>query len=189
VSKTRLLRYNKRILDTQTFTNSPAGPNEQTTPRVRTSEVLMAWSAPSHHNHDRSKRWYVISGVLVLVIAAYGILSGNWSVTLVSLLLGGTYFLTRRETTALKTIRIETDGVQFEETFTPWSQCKDFWIITTPIYTELHIVRKGTLKSDIRIQTSDIDPIVIRSTLSQFLTMRPDQREHLFDVIIRLCKL
>lgn len=151
--------------------------------------MLLAWTAPSHHNYERSARWYITWGILVLIIAAYGILSGAWTLTLVALLLGGTYFLTRREATPLKEIRIENDGVEFEGNFTPWTQCKDFWLVTTPLFTELHIVRKGAIKSNIRIQTGSIDPTLIRSTVSQFLTMRPDQREHLFDALIRLCKL
>lgn len=156
---------------------------------MRVSQVLLSWNAPSHCNHERSARWYLVSGVFVVAIAAYGILSGTWSVTLVSLMLGGVYFITRHEPMPLKDIRIETDGVQFQNSFTPWVQCKDFWLISTPLYTELHIARKGTVKGDIRIQTGDIDPLLIRSTLSQFLTMRTDQHERLFDAIIRLCKL
>src|SRR3989338_9388431 len=148
------------------------------------SRVLLSWTAPSHHNFERSSRWYLTAGVLVLAVAVYGILSGAWSVTLVSLLLGGVTFLMRRESTPLKTIRIETDGVQFQGAFTPCEQCTDFWLVQTPLYTELHIVRKGTLKNDIRIQTAHIDPLLIRSTVSQFLTMRADQREHPFDVFI-----
>lgn len=171
----------------------PANQNSQGTqsnsPGVRTSEVLLSWTAPSHHNHVRSVRWYAIGGALILTIAVYGIVTSAWSVTLVSLLLGGVYFITRREPTALKEIRIETDGVQFQDSFTPWTQCGEFWLVQTPLFTELRIVRKGFAKSDIRIQTGPIDPTVLRSTLSQFLPMRADQREHLLDVIIRLCKL
>ncbi|MBI2635873.1 hypothetical protein HYW84_00935, partial [Candidatus Peregrinibacteria bacterium] len=141
---------------------------------MRASRVLLAWTAPSHFNHERSARWYLISGVLVISAAAYGVITGNWSVTLVSLLLGGVYFLTRHEAPPLKAIRIETDGVQFQDSFIPWAQCKDFWLIATPLYTELHIMRKGALKGEIRIQTGDISPLLIRSTLSQFLTMRAD---------------
>ena len=151
--------------------------------------MLLSWSAPSQHHHHRSQRWYVTTGIIVLIIACYGILTGAWTVALVSTLVGGLYFLVRHETPALKEIRIEPDGVAFEGTFTPWSQCKDFWLVQTPLYTELHIIRNSTFNHEIRIQTVDIDPTLIRSTLSQFLTMRGDQRERLVDAIFRLCKL
>ena len=131
----------------------------------------------------------MIAGGLVLVVAAYGILSGAWTLTLVSLLLGGTYFLVRNESTPLRRMQIEIDGVQFDDVFTPWDQCRDFWLVQTPLFTELRITRKSRSGGDIRIQTSDIDPTVIRTTVSQFLPLRADQKEHIFDVIIRLCKL
>ena len=79
--------------------------------------------------------------------------------------------------------------MQFDGTFTPWTQCGEFWLIQTPLYVELRILRRGALQGDIRIQTGNIDPLLIRSTVSQFLAMRADQKEHLFDAILRLCKL
>ncbi|NOS67014.1 MAG: hypothetical protein HOO67_01455 [Candidatus Peribacteraceae bacterium] len=179
-------------MDTQTFTPNPA----ENAARAQTFETstrgpgaILAWTAYSHHNHERSAHWYLFGGVFVLAIAVYGIVTGAWTLTLVSLLLGGVYFLTRREMTPLKEIRIFADGIDFNGSFTAWDQCKDFWIVTTPLFTELHVTRKGAIKSNILIQTADIDPTLIRSTLSQFLPMRPDQREHMFDAIIRLCKL
>ncbi len=156
---------------------------------IRVPKVLLQWSAPSHHNHDRSTRWYITGGIIVLLVSAYGILTGAWSLTLVTLLVGGSYYLVRREVTPMREIRIEIDGVQFEDSFTPWNQCGDFWLVQTPLFTDLHITRKGKFKGDIRIQTADIDPTLIRTTVSQFIPLRADQKERLMDVIIRLCKL
>jgi hypothetical protein len=150
---------------------------------------VLAWSAPTHHNHDRSPRWYLIGGGVVLAVAAYAALTGAWTLTLVSLIIGGLYYLVRQEATPLKAIRLEQDGVQFERSFTPWRQCKEFWLIETPLFTELHILRSAGLRREIRIQTGDIDPIKIRAFLSQNLPMRVDQRERLFDALIRICKL
>ncbi len=159
------------------------------TPGLRVPKVLLAWSAATHFNHEHTPRWYMTGGAIVLIVAAYGILSGAWTLTLVSLLLGGVYFLVRNEKTPLRSIQIEIDGVQFEDSFTPWDQCKDFWLVQTPLFTELKIIRKSRFQSDIRIQTGEIDPTLIRTTLSQFIPLRPDQKEHFLDVIIRLCKL
>ena len=158
-------------------------------PGLRVPQVLIAWSAPSHYNHERSNRWYAIGGTIVLIVAGYGILSGAWTVTLVSLLLGGVYYLVRREPMPVRTIQIEIDGVQFDDSFTPWSDCRDFWLVTTPLCTELRITRTLKLRGDIRIQTGQIDPTLIRTTVSQFIPLRADQQEHILDAIIRLCKL
>lgn len=131
----------------------------------------------------------MISGGIVLAVAAFGILTGAWTLTLVALLLGGTYFLVRNESTPMRRIQIEVDGVQFDDTFTSWDQCRDFWLVQTPLFTELRVTRKSRVGGDIRIQTGEIDPTLIRTTVSQFIPLRADQREHLLDTIIRLCKL
>lgn len=151
--------------------------------------VLLEWMAPSHHHHERSPRWYMIASGVVLSIAAYGILTGAWTLALVILLIGGMYFVTRAHPAAAKYIRIERDGFQFQEIFTPWSDCKAFWIVRTPQYSELHITRVKGAPREVVIQTGSIDPTLIRSTVSQFLTLRGDQREHLVDLLFRLCKL
>lgn len=185
MGKTRFFRYTIRILDSQTHTTTPAEPPAaQKTPRV-----LLAWNAASRIDHARSPQWYVIAGVLVLAAAIYGIVAGAWTVTLIALLLGTAYFLVRNQPMPLKTIEIGTDGVTLNGNFTPWSRCRDFWLIATPLGTELHIARTGALQSEIRLQTGGIDPLEIRSSLSQFLPFRPDQREHLLDALIRLTKL
>lgn len=164
-------------MDTQTPTTTPA------------DTVLLAWSAPSHFHHERSPRWYLTASIIVLAIAAYGILSGAWSVALVSLLIGGVYFITRHEKPSVKSIRIERDGVQYEDLFAPWKDCKEFWMVKTPLYTELHILRASGFRREIIMQTGDIDPAQIRSTLSQFVLMKADQRERLLDALVRMCKL
>ena len=193
VLKTRLLCYNKRILNTQTLPSPAFNENVLSSPSKipsqSSSQVILQWWAHSHHNQERSPRWYVKAAVVVLAIAGYAILTGTWSLALVAILLGGLYFLSRKSETPLKNIAIERDGVRFQDSFIPWTQCKDFWMAATPLYTELHISKSSGLTREISIQTGDLDPSEIRATLSQFIPMRPDQREKLLDAFIRICKL
>lgn len=151
--------------------------------------MRIEWVAPSHHNHERTPRWYAIFAAVILGIAGYAILAGAWTVALVTTLLGGVYYLVRREPTPLKYIRLEKDGFQFQETFTPWKQCKDFWLVQTPLFTELHIRKQSGVLPEVVIQTGGIDVPQIRAFLSDVLTMRTDQKERLMDALIRLCKL
>lgn len=126
---------------------------------------------------------------MILGISAYAILAGAWSVALVTILLGGVYYLVRREPTPLKYIRIEKDGFQFQDTFTPWKQCKDFWLVQTPLFTELHIRKLSGVLPEVIIQTGTIDTPALRAAISQNLAMKTDQQERALDAIIRICKL
>ncbi len=140
-------------------------------------------------HHERSKRWYVIGSVIVLVGAVYGILSANWSFTLVILLLGGVYFLNRNAPPVIKSITINERGFDYDAKFTQWADTKDFWLIFTPHYTELHLMRKVGWDREVIIQTDDIDPATLREILTALVPERSNQKEKMVDIIIRFCKL
>ena len=168
-------------MDTLTQNTPPAGPDK--------NDSRLEWVAPSHHNHERSARWYAIFGIVILGISAYAVLSADWILAFVTVLLGGVYYLVRREPTPLKYIRIESDGFQFQNTFTPWNQCKEFWLVQTPLFNELHIRKHKGSPQEVSVHTGDIPVTEIRAVLSEYLTMREDQQETLLESIIRICKL
>jgi len=125
----------------------------------------------------------------MVLCAVYGIFTGAWSFALVILLVGGLYFLTRHLPATIAEIIIMERGFSFRGKFTSWQDCKEFWLIQTPAYTELHIQRRQGVDRAVLIHTADIEIPQIRSILSQFLPERSDQRERLVDMIIRFCKL
>lgn len=138
--------------------------------------------------HERSKRWYLIGGIVALAFAAYGILTGAWSLTLVVLLIAAMYYLLRKSPPIVKQITIAAAGVTFDGAFTPWSGFDGFWFIQTPLTIEVHLHRTSA-KQEIVIQIAEIPVIDIRAALSPFLTERADRTERLLDRIIRICKL
>lgn len=159
------------------------------TPTQTTEQSLLSWSAPIHHAHQRTKRWYIISSVIVLSIATYGVLSGAWSVALVTIMIGAMYFLLRDHTFPNASFDITQTGVRLNETFLPWENAQGFWLLRAPDYTELHIVPKATNKSDIVIQTGTMDSAKVRETLTAFIPELTEKRERLIDLFIRICKL
>lgn len=150
----------------------------------------LEWSALAHPEHERSPRWYLYAGLFVLACAVYGIFSGAWSFAVVVVLAGGMYFLLRNAPPVIKTISIQEKGFTLNGKFTDWKDCVDFWIVTTPDYSELHIKKnKGTLDREVILQTADIPLSTIRSSLSQKIPERSDQGEKTLDMFIRLLKL
>jgi hypothetical protein len=167
-------------MDTHTKTTPPEKPIQ--------SRILLQWEGLIHPEHKRGKAWYAIGGVLIIVLAAYGLITGSWPFTMVMLLIGGIYFLQRDAKGVTKHISIEIDGVRFNDTFTSWVDSEGYWFLSAPDYHELHIMR-GPKNGDIIIQTADISPDDIRGVLSPFIPERSDQQESLLDIIIRICKL
>jgi hypothetical protein len=152
-------------------------------------EVLLGWQATSIPVHERSNRWYAISGTILLLGIGYGILSGAWSFSIVLLLCGAMYFLLRNHVPQTKSILIAREGVILDGDFTRYEDLAQFWIIETPHYHELHIASRSRRRGEIVIQTGETAPAVIRATLGQFLEEAKEKRESLIDILIRLCKL
>lgn len=148
---------------------------------------ILEWDAIAHANPQRSPRWYAIGGGIAFFGAAYSILTGNWSFAMGLLLIGGVYFLLRNAQSRTHHVRIERGGILFDGTFTNWSDCTQFWLLRFPAYVELHIQRKK--KSELLIQTGAMDPLLIRSVLSESVAERSDARESPLNALIRLLKL
>jgi len=154
-----------------------------------TPTTLLAWEGLSAPLHDRGRRWYVIGGAVTLLVIIYGLVSGAWSMSLVAAAIAGMYVLRRNAPVVTRRIEIISTGIVLDGDFAPWADYKDFWLVQTPAYSELHLMRTGGFSREIVVQTGSVNPQSIRMTLSEYLQERADQKERLLDMIIRICKL
>jgi hypothetical protein len=174
-------------MDTQQ--NTVASPEAPVPATSTHEEILLQWSGSTHPVHERGPRWYLYGGIAVLVMAAYGIVTGTWTLALLTILIGGAYYLVRREPPVMRDVAITTHGFRYGTDFAHWDECKDFWLIRTPGYWELHVRRGRGINRELIVQTGDINPNAIRATLSHYLPLRPDQKERMVDLCIRFLKL
>lgn len=173
------------LLDLNTH-NIPPPAAENTDSEHR---VYLAWDAPRSVEHERTRQWYLAGATIVLVVAAYGILTGSWTLVLPTLLIGGIYYLQRKQEPVMHSIRIEQSGVVYDGKFIGWGDCEEAWFVKTPVGAELHIkCRKGSPR-EIRILAHHIDANEIRAVLGRFLKIGSDRAENLMDLFIRLARL
>ena len=156
---------------------------------TNTNPPLLEWKAPAKVGYKRSEKWYLVAGVLCVLMIAYGILTGAWSMSLCIALIAGLSFLVRNESPQIHTIRIHDIGIEFDSKLSVWSDWKHFWILRGDGYHELHIESKKSMEPDLVIQTGTMDPYVVRDQLSQFIVQIDHQKEKILDAIIRFCKL
>jgi hypothetical protein len=160
--------------------------NEQTS--TSTEQVLLTWKAPIHAKFEKSHRWYIVAGILVITAAAYGVISGAWSLTLVSVLCAAVYFLVRDHKLPDATATLTEHGMQLNDKFLSWEDAKGFWLLFTPDYTELHVVPKGR-QHEMIIQTGSTDISELRNAFQPRIPELTDHRENILDAFIRLTKL
>ena len=129
------------------------------------------------------------AGIAVATLITYGMISGNILLSLIAGMIAGLYILIQDSDHAKHTITLHETGIEYDGSFVTWGECTEFWILRSPHYYELHIALRSKFKSDIVIQTGEVDPYVIRDHLIEFLPQTIQQREKILDAIIRFCKL
>ncbi len=158
-------------------------------PERDTSPILLEWQSLDTYPHERSARWYLLGGIFVLLFAAYGLFDGSWSTTLVALLIGGIYFLLRRQKPRMMNVQVTGLGIRIDGTFTPWNLLRNFWIIVGKEHTELHIAPIRLLQPEIVVFLDEINPALVRDTFLSYLPERAGMEERFLDSVARILKL
>lgn len=149
----------------------------------------LRWEAPRHAVYERGTAWYAIGGTVILAVAAYGILSGAWTLALVALLCGALYFFVRDHKIPDSTCVLTELGVELDGVFMPWSSLKGFWFLQTPTFTEIRFTPKAPHAAVANIQIGQQSPNEIRAFLSGVTMELTDQKEGILDTFSRFAKL
>lgn len=157
------------------------------TPITLDSQPVLSWEAPTRPIHDRTARWYMIAGAVVLAAATYGIFTGAWSFAVVCVLAGGMYVLTHDHKPSNVRIELHDSGMLFAGEFIRWDELAGFWFLRTPEYTEVRFVPRAR-RSPIVIQTGTQDTGQLRLILGQRLP-ELKKKENILELFIRICKL
>ncbi len=149
----------------------------------------LRWEAPRHAAHERGVWWYGIGSSIVLCTSIYGILSGAWTLALVSILCGALYFLVRDHRLPDSTCVLTQLGVELDGVFMPWSSLKGFWFLQTPTFTEIRFTPKTPHAAIRNIQIGQQSPNDIRAFLSGVATELTEEKEGILDTFSRFAKL
>lgn len=165
----------------------PDTPTTSQTPPEQ-DEILLQWQAPATPEHERSKRWYVIGGSILLIVAIYSLFAGSWPLSIVCVLIGVVYYLLRDHTPHTQQVRIIEQGVFVDERFVRWEDLAGFWVMESGHYNMLHLLKKGT-RADIAVQTGSADITTMRTIIAQFIPEETEKKENFFDTLTRVLEL
>ncbi len=158
-------------------------------PPARTERAILSWSAQSRPHHKRTIIWYICAAAVLVAFSGYAIYTQAWTFLFLIGLLTLIYLWTHRHEPDKKVVAIGNDGILYDDKFIPWYECAGFWLLQGHGYVELHIELTNSVATDVRIQTGDTDPFLIREVLSKYIKDLTGRREKVFDTITRICKL
>jgi hypothetical protein len=153
--------------------------------------TLLRFITKESIDHQRSKTWFFVSGVIALIGVLYGIFSDSLSFSLLCILLVGVYTLTHKKPSPKIEVLITDLGVRWGERFFQYSQIQRFWIVWMPGEVEqLHFtVSEGFFWREVIIPIFGQDPAQIRSLFAYHVPEVEGKRERTMDFIARKIKL
>jgi len=133
--------------------------------------VLIEWTFPEYIQRKRGKTWYIVVGVLVGLALVYAIWTMN--ILFAVILVLGVFiivFQTYQPARQVPVI-IGEDGVILDKTYYPYKVLKSFWIIYEPPEVKyLYLNFKTSVRNNMPIPLSDVNPIKVREMLLNYIS-------------------
>lgn len=153
-------------------------------------QALISWRAPEHSYHEKSKRWFLIAGIFIILLIIYGILTDGWTFSVAVIVLAATYYLFYRNQPAIVDVKISNIGIKIGPHLFPYSLLRGFWIVYDPPHVKkLYIRTVSAFHPDISVPLDDVDPAEVRRILGKHLEEFKGRHEPFSDSLTRLLRL
>ncbi|MBP9761338.1 MAG: hypothetical protein KBD15_03820 [Candidatus Magasanikbacteria bacterium] len=144
---------------------------EQVTESTLVGDILHQWSMKEYEEHPRTKRWFVVMGILGTVLVVYGLLSGNFLFSLIILLAAIILYLQSVQAPKDVLFSITDLGIIIGSRFYSYKEIRNFYIIYQPPEVKsLYFDFQSVYRPSVQIPIDTMNPLLVRSTLSIYLT-------------------
>lgn len=165
-------------------------PEEQI-PTLNQTEpsVYIEWIAPAYRQTEKSKGWYILMGLIILVFVFYGLFftdSTGWIVSITFLILAGVFYMGELKEAPSLRMKIMENGVKSGNKFYTYQQIKSFWILNEENSRHLHLTLKsGTPRHISIVVPNDMNMTELREVLLLHLSEEEEREESFSEQLIR----
>ncbi|MEA3273441.1 MAG: hypothetical protein U9Q72_02515 [Patescibacteria group bacterium] len=182
----------QNIIDLKTIEQKKAGnqsPSSSSSLKSQSQpEIVYSWKAREYEQYTRTKKWYLIGGILMGAVIIGAFWTGNWMMGITFILVvivGGLYL--KKEPRMIE-FKIMKKGIEADQVFYSFNNLKSFWIFYgLPQDSYVSIARKKTYFPYLQLPIGDADPVEIRKELLKLLPEK-EHKEEITNAIGRLIK-
>lgn len=154
------------------------------------NEVVLRWTAPDFIKHPKGPAWFMVAGILVLLLVLYAVMTHSWTMAVAFIVLAGVYAITHHHEPGNIEIKVTSLGIEAGKRKIPYNQIKAFWIVYDPPSIKiLKLLTTDKFMSEVTIQLDGQFPGPLREYLLKQIPEYEGKSESLVDVIIRMAKL
>lgn len=153
-------------------------------------KAIISWESPEYIQHEKGVAWYLIAIASALILCAYAIFTGNWTLVVALIVLAAVYYRIHGYPPKNVKVKISRVGIKINSKEYPYQNIDSFWIIyNPPSIKTLNLKSNSRLLPDIAIQLGDQDPSKLREYLVSQIREREGREELFIDSLIRILKL
>ncbi len=132
---------------------------------------LLSWDLVEYEKRQNSKKWSFFAMVVVSILLLYAIVTSNFLFALFIVIASIVIIMNENKESILLKFSIVEDGIILGDRFYEYARFNDFSIIYKPKENvkQLYFEFKNSLKQRLSIPLYDINPIVVRKELKNYL--------------------
>lgn len=130
--------------------------------------ILHQWRAPEFEIYEKSGRWYLIAGILMILMISYALYTNGPIMAITFILIGIVGYIYLQKDPRVITFSITSKGVIADKEMYLYENMNSFWIFYDPPHTKtISLHTKASMLPFIHIPLKDEDPVKIRELLMQ----------------------
>ena len=154
-------------------------------------KTQISWDFYQYENIERSKKWYIWSTIIFVLLIIYSIFSANFLFGIIIIIAAIITLLNHHQENYKIKISITQTGIKINKAFYNFKEIKNFWIIYNPPLTKkLYLNFKTSFKPPISIPLEKTNPIKIRKLLKEHIEEDLEKEsEPTMEILARILKL
>ncbi len=142
-------------------------------------EEIISWEIPEYKKHDRSKNWYILSGIVAVVFLLYALFYQNFLFAIFIVIVSIVLILNDGKEPMRVKVAITDNGVKIGKNFYEFDDFKNFSIVYKPDQNikNLYFEFDNYIKQRLSLNLEDVNPIKIKELLSPILKEDTDRKD------------
>lgn len=153
-------------------------------------KVVLNWSAPSFQKNDKTTRWYLSAGLIIVLLIAYSAWQQDWFVIVVTIIVSAVMFWYIHSISPHNvSYRVTPIGFYLDEKFYPFSEMHSFWMVYNESVKNIYIAFNKKYLPSLIINIEAVDPVILKGYLLKKIPEQEDRGESLADKLTRIIGL
>lgn len=158
---------------------------------TKENKTLIEWLVPEYREHNRSRRWYLVAGGILVLLLAFCLFTANFLFALIIIIASIIIILQDKHQAPKIPFAITEGGIALGAQFYDYAKLQSFWLYYEPDEAKtLFLEFKNKIRPRLAIPLFNKNPLHVREHLLEFLNEDvAKENEPISEQLSRLLKI